>query len=69
VQLVLDFIGVFTALNDKQIEVCAPPRQREEQQGQEGHTDEMHTLLLGENGGDVLASLMAAATPAQHLHG
>jgi hypothetical protein len=23
VQLVLDFIGVFTALNDKQIEVCA----------------------------------------------
>src|SRR5947209_19794938 len=34
-------IGVFTALNDKQIEVCAPPRQREQQQGHESHTDDV----------------------------
>jgi hypothetical protein len=65
---VLDFIGVFTALNDKQIEVFAPPGQREQQQSQEGHTKDVHNLLLGENVCDVLASRMASATPAQHLH-
>src|SRR5262252_3276263 len=46
-QLVLDFIGVFIALNDKQVEVCAPPRQREQQQGEEGQSEAWHTLLLG----------------------
>jgi hypothetical protein len=34
-QFVLDFIGVFIALNDKQVEVGAPPRQREQQEGEE----------------------------------
>src|SRR5262249_29504755 len=46
-QFVLDFIGVFIALNDKQVEVGAPPRQREEQQGEEGQSEAFHTLLLG----------------------
>jgi hypothetical protein len=67
VQLVLDFIGVFIALNDKQIEGGAPPRQREEQQGQEGQADAFHTLLLGSKRVRFLAVLLVAATPAPHL--
>src|SRR4029450_11238803 len=46
-QGVKDFIGVFTALNDEQQEVCAPGREREEQQCQQDDTERLHTRLRG----------------------
>src|SRR4029453_18342050 len=45
-QVVMDFIGVFTALNDEQQEVCAPGREREEQQGHQDETERLHARLL-----------------------
>ena len=34
-------------VNDKKIEVFAPPRQREHKHDQEGYADDIHKLLLG----------------------
>src|SRR4029453_7343996 len=63
-QVVLDFIGVFTALNDEQQEVLAPGREREDQQGQQEDTERLHARLLGR----VVLTLLAKYTRARR-HG
>ena len=61
VQLVLDFIGVFIALNDKQIEGCAPPGSGSSSRVRRVRLIVFIRFSLGANGDDLLALLRVAA--------